>query len=121
MSKTKPVSEMTPDEIKSEVKKTYSKVAQRKLTPESSGCCGPSEKSAEPTASCECGPSGTLAEHYGYSIEGLPESVFESFAGCGNPVALASLSEGEVVLDLGSGAGLESWREGQSHRCRYDR
>ncbi|MHA1637720.1 MAG: arsenite methyltransferase [Candidatus Thorarchaeota archaeon] len=107
MSKTKPVSEMTPDEIKIEVKKKYSEVAQRKKTTESSGCCGPSEKSAEPTDSCECDSSGTLAEHYGYSIEGLPESVFESFAGCGNPVAVASLIEGEVVLDLGSGAGLD--------------
>jgi len=107
MSKTKPVSEMTSDEIKSEVKKAYSKVAKRKMTPESSGCCGPAETPAETTSSCGCGPSETLAEHYGYSIEGLPESVFESFAGCGNPVALASLSEGEVVLDLGSGAGLD--------------
>ena len=98
---------MTPDEIKSEVKKTYSKVAKRKMTSESSGCCSPAESPAETTASCGCGPSGTLAEHYGYNIEGLPESVFESFAGCGNPVALASLSEGEVVLDLGSGAGLD--------------
>ena len=32
-----------------------------------------------------------------------------SFAGCGNPVALAGLREGEVVMDLGSGAGLDAF------------
>ncbi len=88
MSKTKPVSEMSPDEIKEEVKKTYTKVAERS----SSSCCGPTE---------------SLAETFGYDVKGLPDSVTESYAGCGNPVALASLSEGEVVLDLGSGAGLD--------------
>jgi ubiquinone/menaquinone biosynthesis C-methylase UbiE len=43
----------------------------------------------------------------GYSIKGLPTSAIESFAGCGNPVAIAELKEGETVLDLGSGAGLD--------------
>ncbi|MFX1603778.1 MAG: arsenite methyltransferase, partial [Promethearchaeota archaeon] len=40
-------------------------------------------------------------------VKDMPESAVESFAGCGNPVALASLKEDEVVLDLGSGAGLD--------------
>ena len=96
----KQISEMTDEEIKDAVKKTYSQVAQR-----SSSCC-------DPTQSSSCGPSGSscsesLAETYGYNVEGLPDSVTESFAGCGNPVALAGLKEGEVVLDLGSGAGLD--------------
>ena len=43
----------------------------------------------------------------GYDTKGMPISATDSFAGCGNPVALASLKEGEVVLDLGSGAGLD--------------
>ncbi len=38
-------------------------------------------------------------------LEGLPEGV--ATFGCGNPVALASLRSGQVVLDLGSGAGLD--------------
>lgn len=104
VTETKKVSEMSPDEIKKEVKKTYAKVAQ----PNASSCCEPST-----VESC-CGPevaSGSIrtsyAEALGYSIEDMPESAVESFAGCGNPVALASLKEGEVVLDLGSGAGLD--------------
>jgi SAM-dependent methyltransferase len=49
----------------------------------------------------------SLAKALGYDTEGMPKGATESFAGCGNPVALASLKEGEVVLDLGSGAGLD--------------
>jgi len=46
----------------------------------------------------------------GYSqddLEGIPDSTLSSFAGCGNPLAIEELKEGEVVLDLGSGAGLD--------------
>jgi ubiquinone/menaquinone biosynthesis C-methylase UbiE len=50
-----------------------------------------------------------LAESLGYDVDHMPASVTESFAGCGNPTALASLKEGEVVLDLGSGAGLDAF------------
>jgi SAM-dependent methyltransferase len=91
MGETKQVSEMSDDEIKDAVKKQYSQVAKRQ-----SSCCGPSDASL-----------GGLAGALGYDLEGIPESATESFAGCGNPVALAGLKEGEVVLDLGSGAGLD--------------
>jgi len=64
------------------------------------------------TTSCCCGGS-TLAENIskqvGYSEEDLsavPEGANLGL-GCGNPVALASLKEGDVVLDLGSGAGFD--------------
>ena len=40
-------------------------------------------------------------------LSGLPQSVTDVVAGCGNPTALASLKEGEVVLDLGSGGGID--------------
>jgi SAM-dependent methyltransferase len=109
MAETKKVSEMSSKEIKEAVKDTYSKVAQ----PTGGSCCGPTE--AEQTAA-DCGPSGcgpssnprmSYAESLGYSVTDMPESATESFAGCGNPVAIASLKEGEVVLDLGSGAGLD--------------
>ena len=40
-------------------------------------------------------------------MEGIPEDVTGANCACGNPLALASLGEGEVVLDLGSGAGLD--------------
>jgi arsenite methyltransferase len=99
---TKRVSDMTPDEIKSEVRAAYSRVAAR------TECCAP-----EPKASSQCcGDTAevtekNLAKALGYEVDGMPSSLTESFAGCGNPVALASLEEGETVLDLGSGAGLD--------------
>lgn len=77
-----------------------------------SPCCGPSEPSCcGPSASSCCGPSlaEDISSKIGYSLEEL-ESVPEGAnlgLGCGNPVALASLQEGETVLDLGSGAGLD--------------
>lgn len=98
LNEQKRVSHLSDDEIKDEVKKAYSKVAK-----ESSSCC-------EPSSSC-CGPSSRkdYALALGYDLEGVPDSATESFAGCGNPVVLASLKEGEVVLDLGSGAGLDAF------------
>ncbi|MGY5872342.1 MAG: arsenite methyltransferase [Candidatus Thorarchaeota archaeon] len=113
MTGQKKVSEMKPDEIKDAVRDAYSKVAAG-VSPEagiaSSSCC---EQPEQTQSSC-CGPAPetkitrvNLAGALGYDTDGMPISATESFAGCGNPVALASLKEGEVVLDLGSGAGLD--------------
>jgi SAM-dependent methyltransferase len=86
-------------DIKEIVKKGYGEIAKR-----GSSCCGPG-------SSC-CG-SANLAEdisqRIGYSeeeIKGVPEGANLGL-GCGNPVALASLREGDTVLDLGSGAGFD--------------
>jgi arsenite methyltransferase len=46
----------------------------------------------------------------GYSaegLEGLPKAAGAASLGCGNPTALATLSPGEVILDLGSGGGID--------------
>lgn len=99
---TKKVSEMTPDEIKSQVRAAYSRVAAR------DECCAPQSRKA---SSC-CGDASwvtevNLAKALGYEVDEMPNSVTESFAGCGNPATLAGLKEGETVLDLGSGAGLD--------------
>ena len=54
--------------------------------------------------------SRQLAKRVGYSerdIRSVPESVLSAGLGCGNPAALAELKKGEIVLDLGSGAGLD--------------
>lgn len=103
---TKKVSEMKPDEIKDAVREAYTNVADidtacgcEPETQTSSRCCGPTQEVKVTRVN--------LAEALGYDTEGMPISATESFAGCGNPVALASLKEGEVVLDLGSGAGLD--------------
>ncbi|MDF1540309.1 MAG: arsenite methyltransferase [Candidatus Thorarchaeota archaeon] len=103
---TKKVSEMSPDEIKMAVRDTYAGLAGK-----SDGDCGCGPPAAK--SSC-CGPPSesfqeSKLKEYGYSIEGLPASLTESNGSCGNPLALASLKEGETVLDLGSGAGLDAF------------
>lgn len=52
-----------------------------------------------------------LARMVGYQdhwLEGIPESAIESFAGTGNPFSLGEIAPGENVVDVGSGAGLDS-------------
>jgi SAM-dependent methyltransferase len=90
---------MKQEEIKKAVRDGYGKIAQK-----GGSCCFPS-------ASC-CGPDNAvdkLSKDIGYRTEDLqavPEGANLGL-GCGNPVALASLKEGETVVDLGSGAGFD--------------
>lgn len=81
-------------QTKEYVKRRYGKIAQR-----GGGC-----------RACACESSAKdLALRLGYSeqdLKDVPESASMGL-GCGNPVALASLKEGETVLDLGSGAGID--------------
>ena len=61
------------------------------------------------TQSCGCGCGSNLSEQIGYSkaeLSSVPQNA-DLNLGCGNPVALASLNEGETVVDLGSGGGLD--------------
>jgi ubiquinone/menaquinone biosynthesis C-methylase UbiE len=86
---------INPEEIKSSVREHYGKAIQA-----SAGCCGGG-------ASC-CGGASTEVALYGAeSIAALPGDVITTSFGCGNPIALAGLRPGEVVLDLGSGGGLD--------------
>jgi ubiquinone/menaquinone biosynthesis C-methylase UbiE len=96
---------MKKEEIQKIVRERYGKIAAQSG---SSCCCGPNSKGS----SC-CGTSTNLAsaigKKIGYSDEELdmvPEGANLGL-GCGNPVALASLKEGETALDLGSGAGFD--------------
>lgn len=93
------------EQIKENVKERYSRVAQRAQTQATASCCTPS------TSSC-CGPvsSTDYTKKIGYSLDELgqlPSAAALASAGCGNPTALAGLKEGEVVLDLGSGGGID--------------
>jgi len=64
---------------------------------------------------CGCGSKETVANAIGYSAEDLAFAGSGNLGlGCGNPLALAQLKPGMVVLDLGSGAGFDAflaWRE----------
>jgi ubiquinone/menaquinone biosynthesis C-methylase UbiE len=83
-------------EVREAVRSRYADVA-RKLTVlpvESAGCCGDGD-------ACACGGAYSSEE---LKSLGLSDSVS---LGCGNPTMLAGLRPGDVVLDLGSGAGLD--------------
>ena len=90
---------MTTDQvIKEEVRKRYSKAATRAREKASdSGCCGGESEG-----------SGISSHLYTTDeIRELPQEAVVASLGCGNPVAIAALSEGETVLDLGSGGGID--------------
>ena len=58
-----------------------------------------------------CSPSAIYAP---LELQGLPNAVLAASAGCGNPTALADVKEGEVVLDLGSGGGIDCFLAGKA-------
>src|SRR3954470_4628536 len=84
--------------IKDAVKEKYAEAAVKAAAGQK-GSCGPS-------GACGCDP---ITENL-YDISqttGLPEGAVLASLGCGNPTALADLHEGETVLDLGSGGGID--------------
>ena len=91
--------DITDESIKQAVQERYGDVARRFVEEAArTGCCGPSPAAVE-----------SLAPRF-YSldeVDGLPESVTDASLGCGNPTAIAELQPGEVVLDLGSGGGID--------------
>ncbi len=90
---------MNDKKIKEFVKDGYAKIARK-----GGSCC-------EPATSC-CGDidmASVISQKIGYSdeeLKSIPEGANLGL-GCGNPIALASLKEGETVLDLGAGAGFD--------------
>lgn len=98
---------MKDDEIRKAVREGYATIARQS----GGSCCGPASPCCGPSNPC-CDSAG-LAQDISRSI-GYTEEELDAVPGganlglgCGNPVALASLREGETVLDLGSGAGLD--------------
>ena len=91
--------------IKQSVREHYGSIAK-----ESSSCGG----SSGTKSCCGSGAASTareISKNIGYSdadMDAVPEGANLGL-GCGNPVALASLKKGETVLDLGSGAGFDSF------------
>lgn len=90
---------MEEKEIKNHVKERYAKIANKEAS--SCSCCG---GAADVTESAR-----KQAKAMGYSdeeISSIPEDAVYGL-GCGNPTALAEITEGETVLDLGSGGGID--------------
>jgi len=102
------VEEKNAQEIKEAVRKLYAEFARQHTT----SCCAAPKEDA---SSC-CSPSAVEVTRTQtlYSEEEL-ESIAANIPslGCGNPVALAELKEKEVVLDLGSGGGLDCFLAAQ--------
>jgi arsenite methyltransferase len=100
----------TLEEIRATVQARYGATAQRVLegattpssccgsTEGSSGCCGAASERWDPITA-DLYDAGETA--------GIPAEALLASLGCGNPTALADLREGEVVLDLGSGGGID--------------
>jgi ubiquinone/menaquinone biosynthesis C-methylase UbiE len=88
-------------DILTTVRERYGAVAIEVLANNTAGCCG---------SGC-CGGAGdssiTQDLYLADELEGLPLKAALASLGCGNPTALAELRPGEVVLDLGSGGGID--------------
>jgi arsenite methyltransferase len=119
MSSPRPMDEPTPDPaaLREAVRARYAAAAAAVARPDprpaddalpvlEAGCCGAPAHAAR----C-CGPSDTsIVSRDLYSVDDvaeLPSAAVLASLGCGNPTALAELRPGEVVLDLGSGGGLD--------------
>ena len=106
--------------MKDKVKERYGKLADQVNKPENavleiisdgyvpatSSCCGPATSCCDPAASVQ-GSGAAQAFYQSETIVDLPASVTDISLGCGDPTAIANLKPGEVVLDLGSGGGID--------------
>ncbi|MEE8638415.1 MAG: arsenite methyltransferase [Candidatus Margulisiibacteriota bacterium] len=95
---------MKGKKIKKKVRESYAEIAEQ-----GSSCCSPTN------APC-CGDEAqNISKTIGYSDEEMKSVPVGANLGlgCGNPIALASIKEGETVLDLGSGAGFDTFLAAQ--------
>jgi SAM-dependent methyltransferase len=101
------------EDVREIVRQKYGEAALRVLSNEPTTCCG----SEEPKELCCGSDSGSCCSSTGDPITGnlyseseaaeIPETALLASLGCGNPTALAELKEGEIILDLGSGGGID--------------
>ena len=87
------------EDIKKQIRHFYGELAKNAKKGNSCCCSG----------SC-CGPIANAPLIYGEEfLEGLPEEALMASQGCANPLVFADLKEGDVVLDLGSGGGIDAF------------
>jgi arsenite methyltransferase len=103
--------------VREEVRARYAEAARAVLAPSSGltilssdsaadSCCGPGA-SCRAHGSAEMAPVAFENLYREGETDGLPEEAVLASMGCGNPLAVADLHEGERVLDLGSGGGID--------------
>lgn len=85
-------------DVKKEVRKFYGSIAKSVSNGSKKSCCS--------NSSC-CGDiSSSSIIYQGENLANIPKDALEASLGCANPVVFANLKEGEIVLDLGSGGGI---------------
>lgn len=95
----------TGEELRDQVRRRYAEAALAAASAAASGSCG--------GGSC-CADGESDAASFGAALYGggqqgeLPDAALLASLGCGNPTAIAELAEGEVVLDLGAGGGIDA-------------
>ena len=90
---------MSNQALKEVIQQKYGEAATRAAQgKDKGGCCG---------TSCGCGDPITSNLYDVGETEGLPAEAVAASLGCGNPTALIELQEGQTVLDLGSGGGID--------------
>jgi arsenite methyltransferase len=93
---------MSTENVKEIVKEKYGNAALRVASGDGNSCCGHGRSGQD----AFCDP--VTSNLYDVAQEGeVPDTAIRASLGCGNPTALAELKPGEVVLDLGSGGGID--------------
>ncbi len=92
-------------DIREVVRDRYA-AAARQVSKGGGGCCGPVDAS---DGCCSSSEKDVITQdlYTADELAGIPEAAALASLGCGNPTALAMLNPGEVVLDLGSGGGID--------------
>jgi arsenite methyltransferase len=98
----------TESGIAATVRDTYGRAALRAASGKAASCCGPTCCGGSVTDALGVDVNPITSNLYGSDqAASLPEEALLASLGCGNPTALATLQAGEVVLDLGSGGGID--------------
>lgn len=107
MSTHSDASTASQSEITATVKEKYGQAAQRVVAGSAASCCGPVSSCCGGAASEGQRDPITADLYDAMQTEGLPPDAVLASLGCGNPTLLAQLNEGDTVLDLGSGGGID--------------